>query len=145
MSDNIETEIYTEAKKNLISTYRIEEIYKLINYQIDREKICYFVTKTTDSYKLQLDIELKNLPVQVDILTNKYLFELWFGEDDVKFDKTDINLLGIPEIIHTKNIVQLTFGMVTPNRMTRIVTLNKDKIRDLYVFFNAYTKLIFAD
>ena len=142
MIEQIKTRILKKTNELDISDTRVNEIIKLLESRIDQKLIrSFFVSNSTESYGK----DLVDVPIQICILTPRFLFELSFGENRLKYDYTRLVDLGIPEIEIKNDKVKLEFAMRIPNRIAKIITYNKNEFGDLLAFADTYIKLYFFE
>jgi len=126
-------------KKEGISLSRVNQMLGLIKEKLGTCKIlAVFVTNTADGY----GSDIMDMPVQIDILTDKFLFELWFGMDAYKYDYTLIGLIGVPELTVKKSNVGIRFPIRGSSyARTAIVTYESKYFRDLCLFHDEIVSL----
>ena len=143
MIEKLTKDIFNATKKmEDISNNRIKDIIDFIKNKVNVKEIkSIFVTNTQDSYP---DVEdAKNTPVQIDILTDRFLFELEFAENTIRYDYTILKDVGIPSIEIRDNKVKFEFSLRgMPYQTVRIATYDPNKFDELLSFINAIEKLV---
>ncbi|KHO48445.1 MAG: hypothetical protein QT00_C0001G0463 [archaeon GW2011_AR5] len=120
-----------------ITEQRINEIMETIKSKVDENKIInFFISYTNENYGAWSDT-----PIQIDIITTKFLIELKVGSDALRYDYTPLSDLGTPIVERKPTNVKVTFVMKIPNLTTVISTNKNEEFLDLLNFVESYVTL----